>query len=125
MFQYMKQPEFLEKFNKIVKDVYLQFKFAEKVFNRNSPENVRLADYWLEWITDYYAYVVRTFKSNMIDMIADARDLARDHNDSNAKMLRYNLLQFERRLGTPGYVAIDTTGFPSPGDSSPVRGDGE
>jgi hypothetical protein len=61
----------------------------------------------------------------MIDMIVDARDLVRDHNDSDANMLRFNLLHLERRLGTPGYVAIDTTGFPSPGDSSPVRGDVE
>ncbi|KAF5002535.1 hypothetical protein FGRMN_300 [Fusarium graminum] len=52
MFHYMNQPDVQVKLNKIVEDVNRQFKFAEAVYNRDSPVKVRLADYWLEWIQD-------------------------------------------------------------------------
>ncbi|KAJ4142853.1 hypothetical protein NW754_010292 [Fusarium falciforme] len=65
-FKYLQLDEVKKKLNKIVKDVWVQFQFAESVYNKKNPNNrVQLADHWIEWIKDYYAQVEEIFVKNI------------------------------------------------------------
>ncbi|KAM5349375.1 hypothetical protein ACJ41O_005880 [Fusarium nematophilum] len=98
VFTYMNLPETLVRLNKIVKDIYVQLKFAENVYNKRHPgENVQLANYWLEWITDYYAKVVIEFKENITDMVAQIHELMEDGgvDEGHASQMREMMAQFQ------------------------------
>ncbi|KAF5985649.1 hypothetical protein FCOIX_2003 [Fusarium coicis] len=99
--------------NKIVKDVYVQFKFAENVYNEKHPgDRVQIANYWLEWIADHFEKVVRTFKGNISKIVDQINELANDFEDGHAVQVRALMSQFQDlRDGT--LPRIDTSGFPA------------
>ncbi|KAM5357975.1 hypothetical protein ACJZ2D_015718 [Fusarium nematophilum] len=116
VFTYMNLPETLVRLNKIVKDIYVQLKFAENVYNKRHPgENVQLANYWLEWITDYYAKVVIEFKENITDMVAQIHELMEDGgvDEGHASQMREMMAQFQEMADDRARIRIDTSGFPA------------
>jgi hypothetical protein len=116
VFRYMNLPETLVRLNKIVKDVYVQLKFAEDVYNkRHTGANVRIANYWLDWIKGYYAKVVSEFKENMTDMVAQIHELMEDERveERHASQMREMMAQFEEMAGDRDRIRIDTEGFPA------------
>ncbi|RMJ03310.1 hypothetical protein CDV36_015165 [Fusarium kuroshium] len=116
VFKYMNLPKTLVRLNKIVKDVYMQLKFAEKVYNERHPdEDVQLANYWIDWITEYYAKVVREFKDNMTDMVAQINELLEDEGveERHASQMREMLAQFQEMADDSDQIRIDTSGFPA------------
>ncbi|KAF4969335.1 hypothetical protein FSARC_3410 [Fusarium sarcochroum] len=123
VFWYMGLTPVKDKFKQIVKDVHVQFKFAESVYNKKHPnEKVQLADYWIEWITNYYAQVVKKFKENVTDQIAEVRALLDGVDDDEADGVRYIMDQFETQLENAFRIRIDTSGFPTFGDGDTEMG---
>ncbi|KAF5692426.1 chitinase [Fusarium denticulatum] len=111
LFEYMGLDETRTRLNKIVKDVYIQFKFAENVYNERHPgASVQLANYWLEWVKDHFEKVVRTFKSNIAKIVDQVDKLANDFEDGHARQLRGVLSEFQ--VLADGLTRIDTSGFP-------------
>ncbi|KAF5720971.1 hypothetical protein FMUND_3874 [Fusarium mundagurra] len=123
LFAYMNLDETRTRLNKIVKDVYVQFKFAENVYNEKHPgARVQIANYWLEWIADHYEKVVRTFKDNISKIIDQINELivASGFEDGDVAQIRAIMSQFQDlRDGT--LPRIDTSGFPA--FNSPITAD--
>lgn len=124
-FEYINMDESKTRLNKIIKDIYVQFKFAEKVYNEKYPDDkVQLANYWIEWITNYYARVVRKFKDNVMEvfrLIDSLTDAAEDQKDSIIVQLYPTLLKLVEKRRDRQWMRIDTSGFPA--IDSPVTGD--
>ncbi|KAM5351164.1 hypothetical protein ACJ41O_003887 [Fusarium nematophilum] len=117
-FWYMNLDVTKKKFNKIVKDVRVQFEFAESVYNKKNPkEKVRLADLWIEWTKDYYMEVEETFIRNVLDMVAEVRFELDGLNDDLAKEARMAMKSFELQGNAWYGIKIDTSGFPTDGDT--------
>ncbi|KAG7404196.1 hypothetical protein Forpe1208_v015956 [Fusarium oxysporum f. sp. rapae] len=65
-----------EKFNNIAKGIHVQFKFAKSIYNKKYPDKkIQLTDYWIVWIMDYYAQVVKKFKENVSGQITEIQAL--------------------------------------------------
>ncbi|KAL6354004.1 hypothetical protein LRP88_12635 [Fusarium phalaenopsidis] len=113
---YMNLPKTLVRLNKIVKDVYVQFKFAEDVWNGRHPGNrVQLANYWLDWIKKYYARVVSKFKANIAKAMAQIDKVMADDDmpDGYAVQWLELMAQFEEMAENADLMRIDTSGFPA------------
>ncbi|KAM0548844.1 hypothetical protein ACHAPJ_009700 [Fusarium lateritium] len=118
VFQYLKLDETKTKLNKIVRDIRVQFEFAESVYNNRYPdEKVQLADFWIEWITDHYAHVQKKFKSNMLDMVAEIRENLEGDESNLAKTMNGFANTFEKAVNSGVLVNIDTSGFATDGDT--------
>lgn len=116
-FRYMDQSETKTKFNKIVKDVWEQFKFAEAVYNKKHPDaKVQLADLWIEWLTAYYAKVEEVFVKNAKDMITEVRFHMDGLKDYLAREVLTTVRNFEKEADDAAKIHIDTSGFPKMGD---------
>ncbi|KAH7195298.1 hypothetical protein DER44DRAFT_536499 [Fusarium oxysporum] len=112
-----------EKFNKAVKDVYVQFKFAESVYNKKYPnEKVQLANLWVEWLKDYYAEVLKTWKENVTNQIKEIREALEGVEDELADEVRTTAQHFEDQLKVPFRIKIDTRGFPALGNGDTEMG---
>ncbi|EXL91431.1 hypothetical protein FOIG_15333 [Fusarium odoratissimum NRRL 54006] len=118
VFRYMQKEETKDKLNKIVKDIRVQFKFAESVYNKKYPnEKVQLADYWIEWITDYYALVSKKFRENMLAMATEVREEVKGIKDDWAKNMRGYMQAFEKQAKNEALTLIDTSGFSKDDDT--------
>lgn len=118
VFRYMQKEETKDKLNKIVKDIRVQFKFAESVYNKKYPnEKVQLADYWIEWITDYYALVSKKFRENMLAMATEVREEIKGIKDDWAKNMRGYMQAFEKQAKNEALTLIDTSGFSKDDDT--------
>ncbi|RSL46519.1 hypothetical protein CEP51_015917 [Fusarium floridanum] len=114
---YMNLPKTLVRLKKIVKDVYVQFKFAEDVWNGRHPGNrVQLANYWLDWIKKYYARVVSKFKANIAKAMAQIDKVMADDDmpDGYAVQWLELMAQFEEMAENAGLMRIDTSVTPRP-----------
>ncbi|KAJ3535964.1 hypothetical protein NM208_g6914 [Fusarium decemcellulare] len=117
-FRYMQLDPTKKKFNNIVKDIRVQFEFAESVYNKKYPdEKVQLADYWIEWLKDYYAHVKTKAKANMLDIVAEMRAEVQGDTGSKAKMIRTVLGSFEKQAINGWEMDIEISGFPTDGDT--------
>jgi len=114
--EYMRLDETRTRLNKIVKDVYVQFKFAETVYNRRYPgEKVHLANYWLDWIKDYLEQVAIKAKVHIEAMIKQVKgelDQLPD-NSPYARNLRDSIDDYEVKVNEQHRMTIDTSGFPA------------
>ncbi|EGU73090.1 hypothetical protein FOXB_16405 [Fusarium oxysporum f. sp. conglutinans Fo5176] len=118
VFRYMQMDETKKKLNKIVKDLRTQFKFAESVYNKRYPnEKVQLADYWIEWITDYYALVSKRFRENTLDMVSEVRTELEGNTQKWAEIMRVNMRAYETQARNQALTFIDTSGFPKDDDT--------
>ena len=118
VFRYMQIDETKKKLNKIVKDLQTQFKFAESVYNkRYLNEKVQLADYWIEWITDYYALVSKRFRENTLDMVSEVRTELEGNTQKWAEIMRVNMRAYETQARNQALTFIDTSGFPKDDDT--------
>ncbi|KAF4437569.1 hypothetical protein F53441_13000 [Fusarium austroafricanum] len=102
--------------NKIVKDAYVQFKFAEDVYNARNPNKpkVQLANHWLEWITNYYRKVVSKLKENIMKAMNQIDEVMEDENISQGKKGEWIEIQAQYQLlaDDADLMRIDTSGFP-------------
>ena len=113
VFWYMATPAAKEKLNKAVKDIYTQLKFAKGVYNKKFPnEKVQVADYFVEWLKDYYEKVVAMVRTNVEAQIAQVWRLLKGFDDELAKDMRVNMDSFEKNLKAGRNIRIDTSGFP-------------
>ncbi|WKT51506.1 hypothetical protein QSH57_016476 [Fusarium oxysporum f. sp. vasinfectum] len=118
MFRYMQIDETKKKLNKIVKDLQTQFKFAESVYNkRYLNKKVQLADYWIEWITDYYALMSKRFRENTLDMVSEVRTELEGNTQKWAEIMRVNMRAYETQARNQALTFIDTSGFPKDDDT--------
>ncbi|KAJ4228745.1 hypothetical protein NW757_014138 [Fusarium falciforme] len=118
-FKYLKMDDTKKKLDKIVKDVFEQFKFAETVYNQKYPDRkeVKLSSLWIEWIKDYYGEMERKLVKNVGEMVTEARFLLDGLNDYPAREAFMTLRSFEKQAEhAPKYLRIDTSGFPTIGD---------
>ncbi|KAF4989554.1 hypothetical protein FDECE_14673 [Fusarium decemcellulare] len=117
-FRYMELDQTQKKLNNIVKEVRVQCEFAEKVYNKKYPnEKVRLADYWIEWMKDYYEHVTKTAKDNVLDIVAEVLAQTKGETGPLANKVNKAMGTF-RKVATNGVrVHIDTSGFPTDGDT--------
>lgn len=116
VFKYINLPQTKVRLNKIVKDVYVQFKFAEDVYNRGHPgENVQIANYWLEWIKDYFEKVISEFKKNMKENVSMVKELLKDLRikEIYAREMRDMMDMFQEMADDAHEIQIDTSGFPA------------
>ncbi|KAF5591120.1 hypothetical protein FPCIR_6195 [Fusarium pseudocircinatum] len=112
VFKYMEMDETKKKLNRIVKDLRTQFKFAESVYNKKYPnEKVQLADYWIEWITDYYALVSKRFRENTLEMVTEVRNEIEGNTQRMDEIMRVHMRAYETQAGNQGATSIDTSGF--------------
>jgi hypothetical protein len=119
--EYMNLDDTKTRLNKIVKDVYIQFKYAENVYNDAYPpddpaDKVQIANYWLEWITDYYEHLITKFKENVSNMIAEMANMVEseleddpDFADDVWRVIR----RFRERRDDNNRVKLDISGFPA------------
>ncbi|KAL9560672.1 hypothetical protein ACKAV7_015163 [Fusarium commune] len=118
VFRYLQMDETKKKLNKIVKDLRTQFKFAESVYNKKYPnDKVHLADYWIEWITDYYALVSKRFRKNTLDMVSEVRAELEGNTEQWAESMRINMRAYEKQARNEALTFIDTSGFPKDDDT--------
>ena len=116
-FRYMQQSKTKKKLNKIVKDIWVQFKFAESVYNKKHPnDKVQLADLWIEWLKDYYAKVEEVFVKNVQEMIAEVRFHMDGLKDYLAREVLRTMRSFENQARVAARIHIDTSGFPKNGE---------
>jgi len=124
-FEYINMDESKTRLNKIIKDIYVQFKFAEKVYNEKYPDDkVQLANYWIEWITNHYAHVVRRFKDNVAGVFRLIADLTGEEgrvDDPLIIQIVPSLVDLMEKRNDREWMRIDTSGFPA--IDSPVTGD--
>ncbi|CAG2015259.1 unnamed protein product, partial [Fusarium graminearum] len=71
---------------KIVRDIYLNFQFAENVYNKKYKneadfKRVQLADYWVEWIVDYFDFISNKFKRDVRQQISEIRAILNGVNE--------------------------------------------
>ncbi|KAJ4245449.1 hypothetical protein NW762_013958 [Fusarium torreyae] len=113
---YLALPESKVRLNKIVKDVYVQLKFAEDVYNARNPDKpkVQLANHWLEWITNYLGKVVSKLKENIMKAMNQIDEVMEDENISQAKKAEWIEIQAQYQLlaDDANLMRIDTSGFP-------------
>ncbi|RGP69882.1 hypothetical protein FLONG3_7637 [Fusarium longipes] len=124
VFSYMNLDETRTRLNRIIKDVYVQFKFAENVYNKKHPgEKVQLANYWLEYMTDHFAKVVSKFRTNIEGMDTQIEGLMKKHDVEEKYVVRARglMAQFKEMANNRDVVRIDTTGFPA--FNSPITDD--
>jgi hypothetical protein len=124
VFAYMNLDETRTRLNRIIKDVYVQFKFAENVYNKKHPgEKVQLANYWLEYMTDHFAKVVSKFRTNIEGMVTQVEGLMNkdDVEEKYAVQMRDIMAEFRTMANDRALVRIDTTGFPA--FNSPITDD--
>lgn len=113
VFQYFDLDGAHKKLDKIVKDVWVQFKFAESVYNEKNPNNkVQLANFWIEWITDHFAHVETKFKTNVQDMVKEVRFELQDLKDDMTKAVLDVVGSFEKQAKVNWRVHVRTDGFP-------------
>ncbi|KAJ4176347.1 hypothetical protein NW755_014461 [Fusarium falciforme] len=113
VFQYFDLDRAHKKLDKIVKDVWVQFKFAESVYNEKNPNNkVQLANFWIEWITDHFAHVETKFKTNVQDMVKEVRFELQDLKDDMTKAVLDVVGSFEKQAKVNWRVHVRTDGFP-------------
>ncbi|RSM08344.1 hypothetical protein CDV31_008156 [Fusarium ambrosium] len=76
---------------------------------------VQLANYWLEWITNYYAMVVGKFKENIAKAMAQIDEVMADDSmpDRYAVQWLELMAQFEEMADNADLMRIDTSGFPA------------
>ncbi|KAJ4087133.1 hypothetical protein NW760_013788 [Fusarium oxysporum] len=118
--EYMNLEECVTRLNKIVKDIYIQFKFAENVYNDANPPNdpadkVQLANYWLEWITDYYAHVITTFKKNIKLETDKMTEMLKKEDNPPAMVEQWEVIidVFLQMRDDDNRMSLDTSGFPA------------
>ncbi|CAF3591564.1 unnamed protein product [Fusarium graminearum] len=71
---------------KIVRDIYLNFQVAENVYNKKYKneadfKRVQLADYWVEWIVDYFDFISNKFKRDVRQQISEIRAILNGVNE--------------------------------------------
>ena len=111
VFGYMRLAETRTRLNKIVKDVYVQFKFAETVYNRRYPgEKVQLANYWLDWIKGHLEQVGIKAKGHFEAMIKQVKDELDQLPDTSpfATNFRDCINDYEVKVNKRGRMTIDT-----------------
>ncbi|RKK66490.1 hypothetical protein BFJ69_g15354 [Fusarium oxysporum] len=119
--EYMKLDECTTRLNTIVKDVYIQFKHAENVYNDAYPpddpaDKVQIANYWLEWITNYYEQLITKFKESVTNMIAEISNMVESELDNDPEMadeLWVVIRRFRVLRDDAKHVKLDISGFPA------------
>lgn len=113
VFLYFDQERTHTKLNKIVKDVWVQLKFAESVYNKKNPNNkVQIANFWIEWITDHFAHMETKFKTNVQEMVKEVRFELQDLKDDLTKAVLNVVGSFEKQAKSTWRVHVTTDGFP-------------
>ncbi|KAK2675032.1 hypothetical protein RAB80_010016 [Fusarium oxysporum f. sp. vasinfectum] len=92
VFRYMQKEETKDKLNKIVKDIRVQFKFAELVYNKKYPNE-------------------KKFRENMLAMATEVREEIKGIKDDWAKNMRGYMQTFEKQAKNEALTLIDTRGF--------------
>ncbi|RKL14549.1 hypothetical protein BFJ70_g15708 [Fusarium oxysporum] len=119
--EYMKLDECTTRLNTIVKEVYIQFKHAENVYNDAYPpddpaDKVQIANYWLEWITNYYEQLITKFKESVTNMIAEMSNMVESELDNDPEMadeLWVVIRRFRVLRDDAKHVKLDISGFPA------------